>query len=664
MALKIQLRRDIAANWTANNPLLLNGEIGIETDTLKFKVGNGSQRWNAIEFYALKPGSPNGVATLDSSGKVPLSQIPAFNSIQDLESAITSAFNSKTTTNIAEGTNLYFTPARAIAAGQTAFDPIGSANQAVVTAATNTATKINDLINSAPGTLNTLSELAAALGNSPDTITNLTASVGLKAPLASPALTGVPTAPTAAINTNTTQIATTAYAKAAADAAQTAAATDATTKANSAITTAATDATTKANAAQAAAIAAAAADATTKANSAQATAITAALADANAKADAAKLAAIAAAAADATNRVFTAQMAAQDYADNGDIETDSILRAHMNNTISTSINALTTSDIEEGSNKYFTDQRAKAAVALDIANAIAAIPGGGSSLASTTDLAEGTNLYFTNARAVTATNAARTNVLLSALSAVDDLRTELHADLLNYIPVSEINALSGIAGLDASGKVSETTIPSTIARTSDITSAIAGIVNTAPASFDTLKEIADYIASDQTGASTLTTLVGTKLSSTTAATTYAPIASPTFTGTVTIPAGASISGFATSINLTAALNEAKAYTDTARNGLNNSLGDYQPESEKNQTNGYAGLDSSGKILVSAVPVISNSMLQNSAITINGSSISLGGSVNTGYTNGISGSNVNKITYGASATPPASGNVAGDIYIQY
>ena len=35
MALKIQLRRDIAANWTANNPLLLNGEIGIETDTLK-----------------------------------------------------------------------------------------------------------------------------------------------------------------------------------------------------------------------------------------------------------------------------------------------------------------------------------------------------------------------------------------------------------------------------------------------------------------------------------------------------------------------------------------------------------------------------------------------------------------------------------------------------
>ena len=47
--------------------------------------------------------------------------------------------------------------------------------------------------------------------------------MGTKAPLASPALTGVPTAPTAAADTNTTQIATTAFAKAEADAAQSAA---------------------------------------------------------------------------------------------------------------------------------------------------------------------------------------------------------------------------------------------------------------------------------------------------------------------------------------------------------------------------------------------------------------------------------------------------------
>jgi len=34
----LQLRRDTAANWTTNNPTLAAGEIGIETDTLKFKL--------------------------------------------------------------------------------------------------------------------------------------------------------------------------------------------------------------------------------------------------------------------------------------------------------------------------------------------------------------------------------------------------------------------------------------------------------------------------------------------------------------------------------------------------------------------------------------------------------------------------------------------------
>jgi len=51
-------------------------------------------------------------------------------------------------------------------------------------------------------------------------VTGLVADLALKAPLASPALTGVPTAPTAVPNTSTTQIATTAFAKAEADAAE------------------------------------------------------------------------------------------------------------------------------------------------------------------------------------------------------------------------------------------------------------------------------------------------------------------------------------------------------------------------------------------------------------------------------------------------------------
>ena len=72
-------------------------------------------------------------------------------------------------------------------------------------------TEIADLIASAPGALDTLDELAAALGDDANYAATITTALGGKAPLASPALTGTPTSPTAAADTNTTQVATTAY---------------------------------------------------------------------------------------------------------------------------------------------------------------------------------------------------------------------------------------------------------------------------------------------------------------------------------------------------------------------------------------------------------------------------------------------------------------------
>ncbi|HHP0001076.1 TPA: tail fiber protein, partial [Escherichia coli] len=60
-----------------------------------------------------------------------------------------------------------------------------------------------------------LKEIAAAINNDPNYSTTINNALALKAPLASPALTGVPTAPTAAQGTNNTQIATTAYVRAA-----------------------------------------------------------------------------------------------------------------------------------------------------------------------------------------------------------------------------------------------------------------------------------------------------------------------------------------------------------------------------------------------------------------------------------------------------------------
>ena len=59
MAIKVQFRRGTAAQWTSANPLLAEGELGLELDTGKFKVGNGTQNWNAL-VYASGIQGPTG----------------------------------------------------------------------------------------------------------------------------------------------------------------------------------------------------------------------------------------------------------------------------------------------------------------------------------------------------------------------------------------------------------------------------------------------------------------------------------------------------------------------------------------------------------------------------------------------------------------------------
>lgn len=58
-------RYDTAANWTAENPTLLAGEIGIESDTGKIKIGNGSTAWASLGYQGIIP----------SSGAYPLNQL-------------------------------------------------------------------------------------------------------------------------------------------------------------------------------------------------------------------------------------------------------------------------------------------------------------------------------------------------------------------------------------------------------------------------------------------------------------------------------------------------------------------------------------------------------------------------------------------------------------
>lgn len=53
MADIIQIRRDTAANWTSVNPILAQGEMGLETDTNKVKFGDGATAWASLGYFGV-----------------------------------------------------------------------------------------------------------------------------------------------------------------------------------------------------------------------------------------------------------------------------------------------------------------------------------------------------------------------------------------------------------------------------------------------------------------------------------------------------------------------------------------------------------------------------------------------------------------------------------
>jgi len=80
MATRMQQRRGTAAQWTAANPILAAGEIGFETDTSKFKMGNGSSTWSALQYFA----NAAELAAIMGSGDIPA----LLNSIDELAAAL------------------------------------------------------------------------------------------------------------------------------------------------------------------------------------------------------------------------------------------------------------------------------------------------------------------------------------------------------------------------------------------------------------------------------------------------------------------------------------------------------------------------------------------------------------------------------------------------
>jgi hypothetical protein len=69
MAIKIQFRRDTAAEWTAHNPTLSAGEIGLESDQRKYKLGDGVKDWRTLGYMREGTVVENGT-TLPTGGDI------------------------------------------------------------------------------------------------------------------------------------------------------------------------------------------------------------------------------------------------------------------------------------------------------------------------------------------------------------------------------------------------------------------------------------------------------------------------------------------------------------------------------------------------------------------------------------------------------------------
>jgi hypothetical protein len=137
MKTKIQIRRDTAANWASNNPILSAGEFGLESDTQKIKVGNGSANWADRPYINVLP-----------SDLAELSQ-DAVNTALTAGNGITKEYDDlNNTITISVDTSII-------------------ANKDYVDDA------ISGVLDGAPGLLDTLKELAAAIDDDPAFFTSV-----------------------------------------------------------------------------------------------------------------------------------------------------------------------------------------------------------------------------------------------------------------------------------------------------------------------------------------------------------------------------------------------------------------------------------------------------------------------------------------------------------
>jgi hypothetical protein len=215
----IKIRRSTTAQWASSTKILGAGELGLDTTLNKIKVGNGTSLWSALPFINVLPSeftelaqdavesaltAGTGITKVynDSANTITLAVDSTIANKTYVDTAVSGLSNTASTTyiplsllgnfdGVAELDASGFVPDSQISATIARDSEVSSAISTEVTNRNSAiSTAINNLINSAPGTLDTLGEIATALTADESAAAALTTLVNTKAPKADPTFTG------------------------------------------------------------------------------------------------------------------------------------------------------------------------------------------------------------------------------------------------------------------------------------------------------------------------------------------------------------------------------------------------------------------------------------------------------------------------------------------
>lgn len=488
MAIKIQIRRGTAAQWTSTNPTLSVGELAFETDTGKIKVGTGSAVWTALPYAGMTPTEVAAAITAAVGNVIDLAP-GALDTLNELAAAINDDPNFFSTVATSLGTK----QDKVTGVSDTEIGYLDGVTSAIQTQlnsklessdlsglATETfvGTAISNLVDSAPGALDTLNELAAALGDDANYAATITTALGTKAPTASPTFTGTVSGVTKGMvglgNVDNTSDAD----KPVSDATQIL--TNLKAPLESPTFTGTVSGITKGM------VGLGNVDNTTDANKPVSSATQSAL---NAKAS---NAALAAHEADTTNIHGIANTANLETQAGAQTKADAAEDA-ANSFTTSAIDALTTSVIEEGTNLYFSNERAQDAVGSNVGNgltyddptaAISVKLGTGVEFDGTGNI-KITDAVTTNSGTQTLTNktinTASNDITVVTADVSDLTATAAELNTLDGITAStqELNYVDGVTSaiqtqIDAKASLAGATFTGTV---SGITKAMVGLNN-------------------------------------------------------------------------------------------------------------------------------------------------------------------------------------------